>query len=694
MISWIPKSELMSISGWSSRHVEREAKAGRLTVRASSSKSANGRSVPEYMVGSLPAELQDKYFEMALRRAAALPPADAGAANTTTPLTPLLRNSANLPSVVSPNVNLQQGLFPPPIEHRLLLPAHLEAQARERFAAIEPLLDYARGAKQFPLQLAERTISSLDDLAAWIAEQHDVSQSTIWRWYCLYKKGNTPAVLANRARSDEGKSRYFDANPVLATYAKKLYLADGASIRTAHNAIARECLKRGLETPSYETVRCYLKSLPEPIKAFAREGERQYHERFEPFLLKRYDDKLPNDIWVSDHMLHDCWVKNDGYFDDLPKWAALRVWLTAIEDYRSRKILGFCFSVNPSSATIATALRQAVIAYGPPQEVFYVDNGKDFKAIARTDPFRPELNGALDKLGVATQHCKPRWPQSKHVERFFGTLHEMFDKQWGPAYSGKSPNDVPEACRNLLKVHKKLVDRDRGEESPLPLASEFIQLATHWIARRYNAEHHHHGQGMDERTPDAVFDEGYPAEQRRQLAAEQIAALDIVFRKATKRVVREGGCVELNRQRYEPADAASSAALFQQIERDVMVACDPHNIAEAIVTDLNGCVLGKVQASALMTHGPISQEQVSRIERHRAALRREMKKYVGSLVAITEARGQYSELDILRQEAGVAKGVHRIQRVRSLPAAAAAAALPAPSPTGYKQAIQEILEED
>ena len=63
---------------------------------------------------------------------------------------------------------------------------------------------------------------------------------------------------------------------------------------------------------------------------------------------------------------------------------------------------------------------------------------------------------------------------------------------------------------------------------------------------------------------------------------ESPEVLYALFWDRQRRKVSEGGCVQLYGERYEPADGESLAKLFLEIERDVIVACDPANLGEAI----------------------------------------------------------------------------------------------------------------
>ena len=62
----------------------------------------------------------------------------------------------------------------------------------------------------------------------------------------------------------------------------------------------------------------------------------------------------------------------------------------------------------------------------------------------------------LARLGMTVQHCIVRHPQSKHVERFFGTVHERFDRKF-PTYTGGSPATRPDFTAEAMADHRRLL---------------------------------------------------------------------------------------------------------------------------------------------------------------------------------------------------------------------------------------------
>jgi transposase InsO family protein len=386
-----------------------------------------------------------------------------------------------------------------------------------------------------------------------------------------------------------------------------------------------------------------LQQLPKPLLILSREGERQFQERCEPYLLTDFESLVPNQIWVSDHGQHDVWVRND-LFSGVSTNAAVRPWLTAMIDMRSRKIVGTAWSATPSSHTISSALRVGIADFGIPQ-ILYVDNGKDYEKVGRID-FSPECSGVLVRLGIQPQYCLPRHPQSKLIESWFGTVRKRFDCLW-PSYCGAGPKDRPEQCTDALKEHQAFL-KGKRKNSPLPLASEFIATARQWI-EEYNSQHPHGGRGMRGRTPDEVFNELLLPGQKRLIETPDV--LYALFWDRQRRKVSEGGCVQLYGERYEPADGESLAKLFLEIERDVLVACDPANLGEAIALDLDGRFLGRLRAQKLITRGPVSHEDIRASMRMRRTARKAIADYVTGLSGIRARAGDRSEISHLQDRA-------------------------------------------
>jgi hypothetical protein len=147
---------------------------------------------------------------------------------------------------------------------------------------------------------------------------------------------------------------------------------------------------------------------------------------------------------------------------------------------------------------------------------------------------------------------------------------------------------------------------------------------------------------MRGRTPDEVYNELLLPGQKRLIESPEV--LYALFWDRQRRKVSEGGCVQLYGERYEPADGESLAKLFLEIERDVLVACDPANLGEAIALDLDGRFLGRLRAQKLITRGPTSYEDIRASMRIRRTARKAIADYVTGLSGIRARAGDRTEI--------------------------------------------------
>jgi transposase InsO family protein len=664
MKTWLSIAQISSVTGWTDRHVRRLADAGKIESRSSDRIAANGRAERDYALESLPAEFQVKYART----------------------NQLVLSGANGESV------------------RALTPQE-QAKAEDQAKPVEKLEAWINGERPIGLTLPCGTpVRNSNDFAALIAPQYGLTASGLWKRYIRYKRDGLKGLAG--ARKDKGTSRFFEKYPEAAKFilAKK-----GENLSDAHitDALRREwpnLYNHGSKSPSYTTVACYLKTtLPPVLRDRVKLNDQQHAAKFAPYLVTDFTKLRVNEIWVSDHRIHDVFFQNDC-FDYRPRLCALRLWETAIIDMRSRVIVASVWNTTPSSRTIASALRVAISRFGIP-EYFYVDNGKDYRKIGRgaaTGHETPEqldeqgrvpidqtAAGVLARLGIKVKYCKPRHPQSKLIESYFSHQSKRFDQIFGAAYSGPRPDRRPDACGAAIKLHNEFLKGER-RESPLPLASEGIHLALAWTELEYNRAHRHTGHGMDRRTPYEVFDELFPVAQRRPVDVSQIEEL---FWDRNKRIVTNG-TVQINNAKYEGADDIVKGLLYGAGGTEITIACDPFNIGDAIAFDSKGRFMGSLVSQQLVERGPLSHEQIQQMERLRRKLARASKDFyrlVGS--------GVPSELDLMRARTGVVQMPQPPAPPRDLPygaprALAAAAAAPAYSEDLADEVMQMLDEKE
>lgn len=627
---WISAEEAMQQTGWTDHWLRAQTSAGTVVSRFSSAKSANGRPVREYLAASLPQ-----------------PPAT--------------HNLALVASPVPPSMPLFAGL-----EREEAVRTHLpnpedEKQAELRLSILRPVIEFPEMPERFMhLELkGGRRVTSVERMIEFVAESTGNSPRTIKRWLAAFRTGGKPA-LADRVRTDKGQSRWFSRHHQTAILAAYLHLNERQSVTFVCEQIElnRERLGIGLEDlPSRETVRVFLAQQISPaMKALAREGQREYRERMSPYLRRMYTDIFANQIWVGDTAILDVEAQNDIY-PELPDHTPLRIRLTAFEDFRSRKIVGATFSVEGSSISITAAMLRGILQFGLP-EMIYVDNGKDYKKVAKgadrgldvhpltADDFAViEEKGLLARLGIGVTHCIPRHPQSKHVERFFRTLHARFDAVHS-TYTGGSPATRPDRTEAAMMLHRRLLKKGRAELSRHPYASRIVSGCLSWI-EEYNARPHQ-GEGMDGRSPNEVFDQEINPAQR---PTPDFAALAILMAEYDRRQVHECA-VALNRRRYTPRteDRMAWHIMHEQNEREILIAFNPADPEFAVALDLDGHFLAWLEAEQKVRFAPNDaavQKQIGESMEIRRSLEKHTRASLGAIEIAARANGAKSAEEML-----------------------------------------------
>jgi hypothetical protein len=629
------------------------------------------------------------------------------------PKTPAPQNQLALVASPVPPLPLFANLPPMP-ETRIVLPdPDAQAQAEQRLAILQPVLDFPANPDRYRrLQLeGGQPVTSLERMIEYAAETNIQSPRTIKRWLARYRTGGF-AALADRVRADKGQSRWFNRHREAAILAAYLHLNERQSVTFVCEQIERDQAQLAIEEgdlPSRETVRIFLSQQISPaMKALAREGQREYRERMAPYIRRGYADIWANQIWVGDHMIHDVEVAND-LFDDAPLGAPVRLRLSAMLDYRSRKLVGATWAWEGSSRAIAATMRRAILQFGPPDGI-YVDNGKDYLKVAKgarrgceswltesqlapenwwqTEIESIERTGFLARLGIAVTHCIPRHPQSKHVERFFRTLHTRFDSIHS-TYTSGSPATRPDSTELAMMQHRRLFKKGRVSESDHPLASRFILGCLSWI-EEYNGTPHR-GEGMDGISPNEMFLAEANPDQK---PTPEPATLALLMAEYEKRQVHECA-VMLNKRRYtpRPEDRLAWAAMHESNEREILVAFDGGDPECAAALDLDGRFIAWLEAEEFLRFAPGDRKTQAQIASSMEIRRGLEKATRGTLRAIeAEARNNgaqsaeealYSRLELPR----VASEVISHRKLHMRPDKAAEA------PMTPAQVARMILEE-
>ena len=310
-----------------------------------------------------------------------------------------------------------------------------------------------------------------------------VGERTMWRWIAAGR----PLVLGRPS------SQRLELTPVL----RDAYLRLGGNVA----AVWREARDRGDQPPPLRTLQAaFSRELSPAERASARRGEAG---RREHALYLRYEAPHRNAVWQADHKQLPVLVMPPGRRRGRLPWVTL-----FLDDY-SRAVMGWAISLQPSSAEVLAALRDAILVdpdrgpFGGIPGRLRWDHGLEFAAAA--------VEQAALSLGIDVDPATPYSPHEKgKIERLHGTITETFVVGL-PGWTG-GPRD----------------QRGQLEAPGAPLAlGELVERFDAWV-RAYNTKRPHRslaGQRPLERwtadpTPLRVI---APEDARRLLTARRWA---------------------------------------------------------------------------------------------------------------------------------------------------------------------------
>ncbi|MCE5184956.1 MAG: DDE-type integrase/transposase/recombinase [Planctomycetaceae bacterium] len=424
------------------------------------------------------------------------------------------------------------------------------------------------------------------------AMDHQIAIRTLHRWMAAYKLRGIAGLIDSRG----GKTSSDVISPEAWNEFLAMYLTEQRlSIRTCLNNILyiAKSQKKNWTIPSLRTMQQYVNDkIPTPVSVLKREGESAYESKCAPHIIIDQNSVQPGQVWVGDHHEFDCFILHRG------NW--VRPWITAWEDYRSRKLVGWHISVAPNSSTILRAAKRGIDQFGPPESV-KIDNGKDYdsqtftgqtkrqrrKAVLSADDCQTVM-GLYAMLGITVSFAIPYNAKAKKIERWFATLCGQFTKTL-PTYCGPDTGRRPEDVFEYMKT-----DKARAEAYTL---ETFAALVDRYIAI-YNASAHT-GDGMNGRSPDQVF--GLRV-SRRVIDNDLLDLMTKIW--SPPLTIGKNG-VKFKGFWY----GQYNSDLHARFGKKVIVAYDPDDIRSVDVYDAATYKLITIaQQATLMPYGPINEE--------------------------------------------------------------------------------------
>lgn len=431
-----------------------------------------------------------------------------------------------------------------------------------------------------------------------------LSVRTLRRWHRAYRRQGAEGLKDGRWERDDKK---LGDDPFLAEVVRNWLSPNNPSVKLAYDLAVQVAGEKGWATCSIRKAQAHVNAAIPPAVALAkRGGTKAFELHAEPYIERDYSALEANEIWVADHHICDVLIRTRTTINRRTgeqKHHHARPWLTAWEDVRSRKIVGYDLYIgDPCADRIIVSFRRAVLAHGVPVGVLF-DQGKDFSSFAffgatkkqrrrmqREGADRQQegqwIAGIFHNLDVKARQARPYRGQSKPIERWFGTMEDRFGRLW-PSYCGNKPENKPEGLQARLDAGKA------------PTLEEFAAAFAGWVEDGYNASHEHSGDAMDGKTPNQVYAETLIT--KRTATAEMLESIINIYAKPAK--VGQNG-VTWNGLKY----GRGEPALQMRIGQSVNIQVDPQKVGEVRVFTEQGVFLCIARANKRLAFNATSAD--------------------------------------------------------------------------------------
>lgn len=309
-------------------------------------------------------------------------------------------------------------------------------------------------------------------------------------------------------------------------------LTPGAPVATAYKRTKREAEAKGWgKLPSLASARRdFQNNVDDAVKTYIKEGPTAL-KRLSPTVERDYTTYALHELWSMDGRRKDLMVcDTKGEFG--PKGRVFRLWFYAVEEVRTRYLVGYSLGPELNADAVRDAIVNAFTNTGMTRPVeVQCDNGMEAaaKEITGGAPWRnrgkvkeDEIIGLLPYLGIKVSWATTAHGQTKPVERMFGTLAKMCETrpEFRGAYCGHKPDARPE-------------EWDASKAVPVQLVRELLE-------EEIGAYHRnpHRGHGMEGKSSMALYTElmnapGYVRKgiSQRQFRRCVLSAIPITIQK-------------------------------------------------------------------------------------------------------------------------------------------------------------------
>lgn len=334
------------------------------------------------------------------------------------------------------------------------------------------------------------------------------SRATIYNWCKSYKSRGLEGLLPNH------KGRVANP-PEWAARALALYHAPNSP---SFALVAIDLQAEGFDAQSFQ-VRRFIKSMPHELgpQSPYRMGAKLYRETHKDFKIRSTENIPAGFLYNGDGHCIDVYIAH--HITE----KAVRYELTAIQDVRSRKIVGWDLSEAENSLATLRALTGSIIALNHNPAMFYVDNGSGYKANMMTD----ECCGVYTQLDIEPIFAIPGNARAKWIERFFKHMEEHVGRRFD-SFCGRGHD---ERFKQLV-----LKEAKQGKRK-LPTLEEWIVEFEAFLERYHDSEH----PEEKDKTRNQVWDENF--------VQDKPITLDFDYLTKAKVTVRRGQVV-LHKRTY------------------------------------------------------------------------------------------------------------------------------------------------
>ena len=332
-----------------------------------------------------------------------------------------------------------------------------------------------------------------------LKEVGQTSWKSIERWKLSQKDSGTLSLVDTRGIAHRGQTLLSPRHQTLILG----YVLDpsGPAISQCIRQVQCRCQAEGIYIPSDSSIRRWVNAyMAESYDEFVlfREGKKAWSDKCALSILRDWTLVGVGDVVIADgHTLNFETINPDT-------GKAKRMTIVLYYDGASNCPLGWQVMATENVSCISAAFRRTCIMLGKFPKVVYLDNGKAFRAkfFKGCDDFtQAGFLGLYRDLGCEVIHAWPYHGQSKPIERFFGTMHEL--EVWQPSYTGYDIDHKPARMKRGEDRHRELYDK-MGYR-PLKLEETCIQIAKWFEAYKARPQYRTHLHG---KTPGEVFEAG------------------------------------------------------------------------------------------------------------------------------------------------------------------------------------------